>query len=192
MSNTDSTTPAVDTEAANATTTDVEKKLRLVIQRHPNPDATSYHVNRRLTEKSGSYRLVSKEGVPVERYSFDSPELEPFVQLLAEKLIAVPGILAGSSPDNVIRVSTYELAIKKGKAFTDEDIESAVIAIIAESFDLTVEEIDQTVESERHPLAFYQRNYEPLPAEILRISAGSPSFLGAEYLTREEEDGEEY
>ena len=161
MSKNDSTTPTND-EAADAAVTDsVEKKMRVVIERHPNPNTTTYHVNRRLTESLRGLSFVSDSGeVRMDRMfsSMDgaSQDVEPFAQLLAEKLFRVPGVLSGGFIGGGLSISSYEICVSKGTAFSDADIEPAVLAIIAENAAHGVDELHQSIKSERHLLARYQ------------------------------------
>lgn len=175
MSKSESTPPVNDEAADVAASDSVEKKMRVVIERHPNPDITTYHVNRRLTESLRALNFVSDSGeVRIDSMfsSLDSvrQDVEPFAQTLAEKLLRVPGVLGGGLISGGLSISSYEIRVSKGTAFSDDDIEPAVLAIIAESFDLTVDELDQTVKSERHLHARYQ--------ELGRQMADSGGFLG--------------
>lgn len=162
MSKDDSTTPGNNEAAEAAVTDNVEKKMRVVIERHPNPDITTYHVNRRLTDSLRGLSFVSDSGEVKVDSMFSSldgarQDVEPFAQTLAEKLLRVPGVLGGGFISGGLSISTYEIRVSKGTAFSDADIEPEVLAIIAESFDLTVDELDQSVKSDRHLLA---RNQE--------------------------------
>lgn len=134
-----------------------ESLMRIVIERHPNPNCTTYHLNRRLSESPSGIAFEYNGGNvrPGGLLSSTREELpvEPFVQSVAERIYAVSGVtddvMVGGSG---VRVGAYEIRVGKGRAFSDIEIETGVIAAIADSFGLNVEDIDVTVQSERHML----------------------------------------
>ena len=81
---------------------------------------------------------------------------EPFALELAEKIYKITGVQSGGVFNSGVTISTYEIRIGKGMAFTDEEIEEPIVAIIAEAFGLTIEEIDCSLKSERHMLPYYE------------------------------------
>jgi hypothetical protein len=161
MSKDASSTPSQETAPAVPTVDAVEKKLRLIIERHPNPDITTYHLNRRLTDSRHSIAFVNDAGEikPDRMFSSmtgDDQNVEPFAQELAEKIYQIDGVQSGGIVNTGVTIGTYEIRVGKGKAFSDIDIEEPVVAIIAEVFGLTIDEIDRSMNSERHMLAHYQ------------------------------------
>jgi hypothetical protein len=166
----DANSPAVNNEVAEVAASDnVEKKMRLLIERHPNPDMTTYHIDRRLSDSTRSIDFTDESGsVEVDRrYDFldgKDQTIEPFQQSLAEKIYRVPGVRKGyngqpgvSFGRPGVSIDEYEITVTKGSAFDGLEVEDAVVAIIAQIFDLTVEELELAVNDKRHLLAHYQR-----------------------------------
>jgi hypothetical protein len=143
MSEDDSSTPSEETAAAVPTVDAVEKKLRLIIEHEPNPVITVYHINRRLTGSRKNIVFINDSGNIKPDGSFNSftgedQNVEPFAQALAEKIYEIDGI-----QNNGVTIGIYEITIRKGKAFSDIDIERSIVGIIAEVFGLTIDEIDR-------------------------------------------------
>lgn len=89
--------------------------LRIIVQRHPNPTITTYHVDQWLSDYGFSRSLTAElEGIPG-------------VVKEGKSLISKP-----------IRIEGYEISVERGVAFTDEEVEAGVLASIAGAFGLTV------------------------------------------------------
>jgi hypothetical protein len=150
MSSNESTTSTVINDEQKATTP-VDKKMRIVIERHPNPDMTTFKFDRVLTASGLEYHLefVSGEVQDVDFMSAteDINEIEDFIVELARKVFAVPGVLYTDDNIGSVTIDQYTMDICKSRAINDSDIERGVIEAVAEMFDLTVDELDVTFEA---------------------------------------------
>lgn len=130
----------------------IEKKMRIVIERHPNVDVTTYHLDRQLTEsrRSLSFELDAgtvKMGRLFASLSGEEQNVEPFALSIAEKIYAIPGIANGLLGSGV-SIDQYKVQVTKGRAFSDDEIEQQVLSVFVNMFGLTdLNEVDVTVDS---------------------------------------------
>lgn len=146
------------------------KGMRVVIERHPNPDVTTYHLNRIMSQsrRSISFEFDSGEVKPSCLFTSEKEKnVEPFAQSLAERLYAIHGIASDSILSGGIMISMFEVRVSKGKAFDDEEIEPHVLTALAEAFGLSVDDIDVRIDD-------YQRSaeYRREAAEEERMMSG--------------------
>lgn len=149
-------------------TTKPEPKMHIVIERHPNPIVTTYHLDVRLSESGFRFNFDHKNGVvrPESLFSSERDELpvDPFVQSLAERIYAIPGVTGDNMTGNGVTVSSYEIRVCKGKAFNDNVIEAGVIAAIAQTFDVLLKDISITIDDQRHMLQQNRRMADEMAA----------------------------
>ncbi len=107
--------------------------LHIVIQRHPNKEFTSFHVNRRM---SASKRPVN--------FAYDNMgdnvNVEPLAQQLAEKIYEIDGVQSGLMSGGVSAYD-YKVTVSHCRAFDENDIEFAVIEALADVFNVGLDDV---------------------------------------------------
>lgn len=121
---------------------------RVLIERHPNPEFSSIHLDVELTTGCTRYFSKISDGTVVERPSYDEGEqpTDSFLVTLAEQLFAVRGVVADYSS---LSVSQYELRIQKAQAFSDAEVEDGILRVLAAAFDVNVRTLDVRYERKR-------------------------------------------
>jgi len=139
-----------------ATTSRHVPLMQIVIERHPNPCITTYHLDQRLTTSRLDVRFECNNGIvrPCPNYSNEGVLVEPFIFAMAERLYEIPGIVDNGST-NGVSFNSYEIRINKGMAFTDNKVEPQVLDVIMQSFGYAIDDIAIQLDDRRHE---YQSN----------------------------------
>ncbi|MEO8691481.1 MAG: hypothetical protein ABI397_01705, partial [Candidatus Saccharimonas sp.] len=126
--------------------------MSIVVQRHPNPQFSSFHVDRVLSNAPDGVEFKYDRGeVRPDESSLEASDLpiEPSVQAIAERIYAIPGISDNGPMGSNLWIGKCEIFVGKGVAFPDREIEEGVIAAIAKSFGLNVEDVTVTINDQR-------------------------------------------
>jgi hypothetical protein len=140
-------TTATDTPVEREVTPPAEKKMRVAIERTRNPEVIIFKFDRMLCTNGRKYDLDLVSGEVKEKsYERSDADIEGFVAEFARKIFAIPGVMYNCEALGAISISQYEMTVWKGRAFNDADIEKAVTEVVAETFDLTVDQLDVKLE----------------------------------------------
>jgi hypothetical protein len=146
MPSTEQTT-ATDTPVEQEVSPPIEKKMRVVIERTSNPEMIIFKFDRMLCTNGRKYHLDLVSGEVKEKsYERSDEDIEGFVAEFARKIFAIPGVFYSCDHLGAISISQYTMTIWKGRAFNDAAIETAVNEVVAEMFDLTVDQLDIKLE----------------------------------------------
>lgn len=137
-----------------STCTDIAVKLdslRVVIERHPNPAATTFHLNHRLVERKYGLMFDFENGALVRDTLFGSDkedeDLAPWLLELATKLCKTDGVTREFT--STVAIDDYKIRIGKAVAFTDDEVEGAVLTVLAETFSLKRSALVVTIDDQR-------------------------------------------
>jgi len=156
MSSTDSTTSTVSNDEQEVTTP-VEKKMRVLIERHPNPEVTSFHFTISYTEVVSTIytelELVSgevREYIDFTQFEASRTEVDTRTAALAKKIFAVSGIIPYIKHASALTIVGGTVIVSKSRGYDDESVERGVIQAVAEHLGVPFDQIDSTVEDRRN------------------------------------------
>ncbi|QHN42906.1 hypothetical protein GII36_03515 [Candidatus Mycosynbacter amalyticus] len=133
--------------------------LRIVIERHPNTELTSFHVNRRLTDSKHTIRFAHDSGQVVVDNMFSEVNVEPLAQLLAENIYEIPGIQTGFIGGGV-SIENYKVSVSHSRAFDENDIEFAVIEAVAKTINIELDDVTFELDDYARSDEYKQRQRE--------------------------------
>jgi hypothetical protein len=155
MSSNESTASIVINDEQKVTTP-VEKKMRVVIERHPDPEVTSFHFTISYTEVVSTIytelELVSgevREYIDFTQYQVSRTEVDSGIAALAQKIFAVSGVIPYIKHASALIIVGGTVIVSKSRGYDDESVERGVIQAVAEHLGVPFDQIDSTVEDRR-------------------------------------------
>lgn len=114
--------------------------LHVVIERHPNKELTSFHVNRRLSASRNPVRFAYDNDHVVVDSICGNVNVEPLAQQTAEKIYEIDGVQSGLISGGV-SVYDYKVTVSHSRAFDENDIEFAVVEALVDVFNVSLDDV---------------------------------------------------
>ncbi len=118
----------------------VNGTLHIVIERAINLEHTTYHINRRLIDISGSIHFTNNSGAISVTGTTPGFNIEPFAIQIAEELFEIPGV-GGGRTSGGISVGDHSINVSRGRAFDENDIDFAVLEMLARLFNVALNDV---------------------------------------------------